>query len=467
MDFDDLDEAPGGRLYDVTLYGASGFTGCVLLEHFDAMLSLPDAQPHKWAIAGRSVEKLKVLASKCENPPDILEVNDDESMLNMAEVSTVVVSAAGPFSQYGTPVVKACVNAKTHFIDVTGEVVWVRKMIDMFHEKAKEAGIFVVNCAGAMCALDDIAILAMQEKVGPMKRFKEWNLGAGILSGGTFLTGYKEYDGMAPIDFERVHLNPHGLVTLKPPPRVREADHDLHEAVQDDLFEGVWTFPGHPNHCAARILRRTKQLFDGSTEEKVDIGQNVVVQSVSATLDEKTAQRQAKGGQGPQDVQALFKFAATMEAMSNSAPKPGGGPPQATRDMCHTELWFVGEGENGEWAHGHYSGPEGYEVTALTSMTAALVILEEPELIKPKERGGVVTPGFALYGSTYVERLTGMKFATREQGRPFVWEVGTGMLEKDRIMKSVWESDAAGGVLADAQRRGVAKGWAPAELYTK
>ena len=51
---------------------------------------------------------------------------------SMASNAKVVITAAGPFSQYGSLLVKCCATNGTHYCDITGETDWVREMIDKY-----------------------------------------------------------------------------------------------------------------------------------------------------------------------------------------------------------------------------------------------------------------------------------------------------------------------------------------------
>ena len=58
-------------------------------------------------------------------------------------------------------------------------------------------------------------------------------------------------------------------------------------------------------------------------------------------------------------------------------PAPGSGPPKEARALGFMESYVVAENENGDWAHVHFTGPEGYEATAITCACAALTLLDE------------------------------------------------------------------------------------------
>lgn len=48
-------------------------------------------------------------------------MKDEESIKKMAEQAKIIVNCCGPYRFYGEPVVKACIAAKTHHVDVSGE----------------------------------------------------------------------------------------------------------------------------------------------------------------------------------------------------------------------------------------------------------------------------------------------------------------------------------------------------------
>merc|ERR1712190_195318 len=90
--------------------------------------------------------------------------------------------------------------------------------------------------------------------------------------------------------------------------------------------------------------------------------------------------------------------------------RPGQGPPAATRRIYSCEVLGVAEGESGEWAHILFSSGDAYEFTAMSAIAGALVLHEEGDHINPRERGGILTPGFAFHGSTWTERLVAEPF---------------------------------------------------------
>ncbi|KAL1920531.1 uncharacterized protein VTP21DRAFT_908 [Calcarisporiella thermophila] len=155
--------------FDIVVFGATGFTArhiCKELQRTSSTLQ----RPIRWAIAGRSMNKLNELAETLQPKPDILiaDVHDEKSLVEIFSRSHVCIDAVGPYALWGEPVVRACIKAKCDYLDVTGEPQYVSNMLLKYNEEAKNAGVTIVHC----CAFDsvpaDIGILyakrAFQER---------------------------------------------------------------------------------------------------------------------------------------------------------------------------------------------------------------------------------------------------------------------------------------------------------------
>jgi short subunit dehydrogenase-like uncharacterized protein len=138
------------RIYDVVLYGASGFVGQQTVAYFAD-------QPHvkalglKWAIAGRSAGKLEAVCKDCaasEMGVLVAEAHDAAAMDKLARSARVVLSTAGPFALYGSELVAACVRHGTHYVDITGETPWVKGLIDRHHFDAQRKGVRIIPFCG-------------------------------------------------------------------------------------------------------------------------------------------------------------------------------------------------------------------------------------------------------------------------------------------------------------------------------
>lgn len=79
--------------------------------------------------------------------------------LLLSSDTRVVITTAGPFDRYGTPVVALCAQYGTSYADITGETNWVREMIDKYDDVAKKTGARIVHFCGHDCIPWDLSAL--------------------------------------------------------------------------------------------------------------------------------------------------------------------------------------------------------------------------------------------------------------------------------------------------------------------
>jgi short subunit dehydrogenase-like uncharacterized protein len=134
------------RPYDVVLLGATGFTGELTAEYL-----AKNAPPElKWALAGRNQAKLEAVRERLGADIDLViaDVDAPETLRALAESTRIVVTTVGPYLRYGEPLVAACAEAGTDYLDLTGESEFVDKMYVAYHAKAVETGARIIHCCG-------------------------------------------------------------------------------------------------------------------------------------------------------------------------------------------------------------------------------------------------------------------------------------------------------------------------------
>jgi short subunit dehydrogenase-like uncharacterized protein len=134
--------------YTITVFGASGFTGRLIVARIS---SLVYDKPLKWAIAGRSKDKLEDLAGELEGlKPEIIlaDFYDEESLLKMTDKTRILINVVGPYDIYGDCVIEACLTSGTHYLDITGEPAFFHRVFQKYHQQAKKKGICIINAAG-------------------------------------------------------------------------------------------------------------------------------------------------------------------------------------------------------------------------------------------------------------------------------------------------------------------------------
>ncbi|EPS38335.1 hypothetical protein H072_8032 [Dactylellina haptotyla CBS 200.50] len=138
---------PKDARLDIVLFGATGFTGWICAKY----ISKVAPKSLQWAIAGRSQDKLndklKELRKEFPDralPETIVAGLDEVSAVKLASSAKVVITTVGPYCRYGSGLVKACAEAGTHYVDCTGEHIWVLEMVTKYHETANQTGALIV-----------------------------------------------------------------------------------------------------------------------------------------------------------------------------------------------------------------------------------------------------------------------------------------------------------------------------------
>ena len=155
------------RDFDVIVWGATGFTGRLVAEYL--ALTYGVGRQLRWAIAGRSADKLASIASmvsesQAEELPQLLaDINNPDSIDQLVQKTRVICTTVGPYALYGSVMVEACVKHGTHCCDLTGETPWMRKMIDQHQTAAESSGAKIVHTCGFDSIPSDIGVYFLQQ----------------------------------------------------------------------------------------------------------------------------------------------------------------------------------------------------------------------------------------------------------------------------------------------------------------
>ncbi|PKA49762.1 putative mitochondrial saccharopine dehydrogenase-like oxidoreductase [Apostasia shenzhenica] len=165
-------EAPPTFEFDLVIFGASGFTGKYVIREALKFLSSPSCPFKTLALAGRNPakvsESLAWAAAPCPPPPIPIvsaDVSDPSSLVALFRRTSLVLNCVGPFRLYGEPVVAACVEAGTDYLDICGEPEFMERMEAEFHDRAKKTGALVVSA----CGFDSVPA-----EVGFMFHSRQW-----------------------------------------------------------------------------------------------------------------------------------------------------------------------------------------------------------------------------------------------------------------------------------------------------
>ena len=183
---------PADRDFDIVLFGATGFTGeltaAYLAEHAPAGC--------RWALAGRSSTKLEAVRSRlarvnpdCADLPLLhADAGDPASLKAVAESTRVVITTVGPYLLHGEPLVAACAEAGTDYVDLTGEPEFVDRTYLNHQDRAVETGARLVHACGFDSIPHDLGAYFTVQQLPPGEpiRMRGVVRSNATFSGGTF-----------------------------------------------------------------------------------------------------------------------------------------------------------------------------------------------------------------------------------------------------------------------------------------
>lgn len=254
------------RELDVVVFGASGFTGQLIAEHLHRHHVGTGAL--RLGLAGRSAEKLREVSEALGPDADIsvlvADVDNEASLVSMCRRTKVVLNAAGPYQQFGTPVVRACVQTGTDYVDLAGEVLWVRDMMIAFEDEARTSGARLLPVAGFESVPFDLAVQMAQDRAiaeygAPLQRVKcrFRDLHGMSASSGSRASG----KGM----MTRIANDPEAEKNWNDPFSLARgftgAVQPSEEGVQYDPAVSAWVYPFLTSRINSKIVHRSNQLL--------------------------------------------------------------------------------------------------------------------------------------------------------------------------------------------------------------
>ena len=186
------DPADPDRDFDLVLFGATGFTGGLTAEY----LARNVPAGCRWALAGRNParlgqvrDRLAAIEPACADLPLVhADVEDPESMRQVARSARVVITTVGPYLTHGEPLVAACAEAGTDYVDLTGEPQFVDRMYVAHHQRAVETGARIVHACGFDSVPHDLGAFFTVQQLpeGVPVRMRGMVRTNAAISGGTF-----------------------------------------------------------------------------------------------------------------------------------------------------------------------------------------------------------------------------------------------------------------------------------------
>ena len=154
------------KKFDIVVYGATGFTGQLVAEYLAAHYK--NDKSLKWAMAGRSLDKLKSVRDAIGAPSDtplvVADASDAASLKAMVEQTKSVISPSARIMLYGNELLAACVAAGADYLDLCGEPVWMRQMIEQHEAAAKASGARIMFSCGYDSLPFELGVFCAQEE---------------------------------------------------------------------------------------------------------------------------------------------------------------------------------------------------------------------------------------------------------------------------------------------------------------
>ncbi|GGI25214.1 saccharopine dehydrogenase family protein [Bradyrhizobium guangdongense] len=367
--------------FDIVVYGATGFTGQLVAEylatHYKGDASL------KWAMAGRSLEKLKsvrdAIGAPAATPLIVADASDAASLKAMAEQTMSVITTVGPYQLYGEELLAACVATGTDYFDLCGEPIWMRQMIDKYEAAAKDSGARIVFSCGFDSVPFELGTFFVQEEAkrvfgAPAARVKgRVRDMRGTLSGGTAASAKATFDAVAK-DMSLIAIlnDPFALTPGFAGPKQPKGNKPL---VEEDLQS--WAAPFMMALINTRNVHRSNMLMG------FPYGRDFVYDEMVLT---------GPGEKG--EANAKRVMAANAEKTGPSAPKPGEGPSKEERENGLFNLLYVAIAPDGRMVRAGVTGDRdpGYGSTSKMISECAICMLRDATDVA----AGFWTPGAAM-----------------------------------------------------------------------
>jgi short subunit dehydrogenase-like uncharacterized protein len=367
--------------FDIVVYGATGFTGQLVAEYLAAQYR--NDTKLKWAMAGRSLDKLAKVRDAIGAPADapliVADSSDPVSLKAMIDQTKSVVTTVGPYLLYGNELLAACAASGTDYFDLCGEVPWMRRMIDAHQATAERSGARIVFSCGYDSLPFELGVYSCQQAAktvfgAPVARVKgRVRAMKGTFSGGTAASGKAIFEAAAKdpsllgLVRDPFALTPGSGGPKQPPGNRVLFDEDLQ----------TWLTPFFMANINTRNVHRSNMLLG------FPYGRDFVYDEMQIA---------GPGEEG--EARAKRIMAANNNLAGQAVPKPGEGPSKEERETGYYDLLFVGVAPDGRQVHASVKGDRdpGYGSTSKMISECAICLLRDT----PDVPAGFWTPGAAM-----------------------------------------------------------------------
>jgi short subunit dehydrogenase-like uncharacterized protein len=343
---------------DFLLYGSYGYTGRLIAERARELGLTP-------LLAGRDARQLEAQAAETGAPHRAFALDDRAALDAALRETKVVLHAAGPFSHTARPMMEACLRTGAHYLDITGEI-GVFEMAAAQNVFASMAGVMLLPGAGFDVVPSDCLAAHLKRRLPTATSLTLAFQGIGGVSRGTLTT-------MAENAGEGGAVRRGGRITRVPA---------AWKSMEVDFGRGPVTVTTIP-------------WGDVSTAYHSTGIPNVQVYT-------RVPARQVRMMRATRRLGWLLGSGPVQSMMKRSIRKGPPGPTPEQRAKGVSLLWGMAVDGDGRAAVSRLRTPEGYTLTARTSVEAVRRVLagEAP--------AGFQTPSRA-YGPDWILEFDGVE----------------------------------------------------------
>ena len=356
---------------DIVVFGATGFTGALTAEY----LARHAPAGTRWGIAGRDRAKLTALRDRLDARSAVhiveADVTDPASLRRLASSARVVITTVGPYVRHGEPLVAACAEAGTDYVDLTGEPEFVDLMYLRHHATAQRTGARLVHACGFDSIPHDLGALFTVQQLpadGPIT-LNGYVSAGGVPSGGTFdsaVTAFSRFREAARVGADRRQAD-----AGDPGRRVRT----VNGRPGYDREQGAWVLP---------LPTIDPQIVVRSAQALAAYGPDFRYGHFAAVDNPLIAAGLTVGVAG---TFAAAQFGPTRRLMLRARPS-GAGPDAERRAKGWFRVRFVGTGGGRRVVTEVAGGDPGYGETSKMLAESALCLAHDP---LPSTAGQVTT----------------------------------------------------------------------------
>ena len=371
--------------YDFVIFGATGFTGKLVVEYVINKYGCND--DISWAIAGRNKEKLEKVKDRFNLPSDIammiVDSSDQASVDAMVSQTKCVLTSVGPYQLYGEKIITSCISSGTDYVDLCGEPGFMHKIISEYSDEAKQKGARIVFSCGFDSIPFDLGVLFVQEEVkakfnkyAPSVRGRVRDMN-GEFSGGTAASMKATMAALhSNPDLINVLINPHALCEGF---QGVQQDDDSKPKYDEEL--DTWVAPFFMAPINTKNIHRSNKLMNHIYGEDFKYNEMWI---------------QGSGEEG----KAAAEFISTMNPLGD-APEPGEGPSKESRENGNYDVLFCADLDD-QTIKASVSGDmdPGYGSTSKMITESAVCLVKDCKDLP----GGIYTPAASM-GEKLIKRL--------------------------------------------------------------